>query len=72
MTAKSPEAIARKNKRKREMRAAVQVEQSLPIGVSKTSASYRRRLPRTEQLTSKPDLRAFLEQVFRNTASGKS
>lgn len=69
MPCRSPEAIARKNAKKRTARAAERaaVATPLPTGVSKTDPAYRRRMPLVPPMDLPADRRAFLRQAVLNT-----
>lgn len=45
---------------------------ALPIGISKTHPTYRRRLPAVPEIITKADMRAFLAQAVRNTAGASA
>lgn len=67
---RSAAAIARRNAKKREQRAAKRnaILASLKRPMSKTSPEYRRRFIVPDQM-DKPDLRKFLAQAVQNTVS---
>lgn len=69
MPAKSPEAVARKNARLREKRAAKRkaLVASFKRQVSKTSPEYRRQFVAPLDMT-KGELRALIAQAVQNTA----
>lgn len=71
MPSKSPEAIARKNAKKRAARAAQRAAsvECIPDFISKTHPTYRRRLPPVPDMIEKSELRAFLAQAVRNTGA---
>lgn len=45
---------------------------AMPIGISKTHPTYRRRLPAVPEIITKADMRAFLAQAVRNTAEASA
>lgn len=65
MPATSPEAIARKNQRRREKRQ--DKRQRFKLEISKTSAGYRRQLPKLPSDMRKSELRAMLADAVQNT-----
>ncbi|WP_022719918.1 hypothetical protein [Rhodopseudomonas sp. B29] len=78
MPATSPEAIARKNKRKRDRRAAKKAERLAAVvvrnpNVSRTDPVYRGNLPKLDlQLDTADRRRDFLAEAVRNTAGARA
>jgi hypothetical protein len=66
---RSPEAIARKNAKKRDARLAQRAATAspLPVGLSKTDPAYRRRLPPVPYMDLPSERRNFLRQAVLNT-----
>lgn len=71
MPATSPEAIAKKNARKKARRAEKKFASTPPriSRESKTSPEFRRRFPAEVSLATPGERRAYLAEVFRNTVS---
>lgn len=69
MPCRSPEAIARKNAKKRVARLAERAATAspLPLGISKTDPAYRRRMPPVPHMDLPSDRRNFLRQAVLNT-----
>jgi len=55
-------------KRRAERQAALE---SVPLGLSKTDPTYRRRLPPVPEMETRAELRAFLAQAVRNTIEAR-
>jgi hypothetical protein len=76
MPCRSPEAVARKNAKKRASRAAEKmaalVSSAIPAGISKTHPSYRRRVPPVPYMDLPSDRRNFLRQAVLNTSGASA